>query len=527
MALGVCTGPLRGKPLTAWLEVNFPASKVFSPSLHSYFAIHKDDGYLYAFGNNNAGRLGLGLKHVAGSRNDWIKRPLKTSLQNVVKMVGDSDFVIALTSSGELYGAGNNTSGCLGLGTNSAQEETFTRIDFPNTYLDVAAGLQRVLAVRSDGALFGWGVNSASPYGTFVDPAIPNSNLPIQLGLIAGTASYKTDWRKVYCTNTSSIAIDSSGAAYGRGGGSVLCNGDTAFIGNDRDFDLRCGKTEGTFDPGCGFDIGTSAGAFCTTVISPKWNRADATWSELMCGSESALGYSGGTLYGWGSDASGLFGMGDQHIVSWNSILGIYRMYKNSVGTVVSDAVDPTTGVNNTPHIEEYYGNSNNRWSITEPTVWAQTTKSGTQYLGRYDWFDKVSSVSPYTIPITLGTYTASNTLIPVGTIKCSGYATIFLTSNRLYACGNLSNFNGKSPVFNATDLILTPFLSALQGSITEFDIDRISNSGIFRTGNDVYIFGQLGFQNKIIGGIEIGKPIKYIIKNPDPSFNPIKPVKP
>jgi len=530
MPLGVSTGPLRGKPLNAWQQVKFPASRVFCPNYHSYFAINKDDGYLYAFGNNNGGMLGVGLKHIAGSRNDWIKRPLKTNLQNVVKVVGAEAFVIVLTSSGELYVAGKNTNGILGLGYASDQQETFTRIDF-NTYIDVSAGIQRGLAVRSDGALFGWGSNLGSSRGTFTDSAVDYVTSPMQLAERSSSptgVTYKTDWARVYCLNNASIAIDSSGVAYGRGTAGVFCDGDPSFTDLNTDFTIRCGYTEGTFDPGTS-GKGSSAGKFFVITVGESWKRAPATWAQLMCGSNSALGYSGGTLYGWGSDASGLFGMGDQQITGWNSTLGVYLQYRNRVGALVSNANDPSTGDPNTPFIEPYYADSANRWSLTEPAIWDQTTVPGTDYLGRYEWFEKIGSTSPYTIPITLGTHTATNTIIPTGTIKCSGWTTFFLTGKRLYACGNLSFFNtSNSFVPNATDNILLQELSGLQGNIDEFDVARHTNSGIFRSGNGVYVFGELGYLYGLpIGGLSANDPVKYIIRNPDPSFNPIKPVAP
>lgn len=536
MPLGVCTGPLRGKPLNGWEEVEFPASRVFCPNYHQYFVVNKDDGYLYAFGNNNGGMLGVGLKHTAyGTGNAWIKRPLKTDLQNVVKVVGAAEFVIALTSSGELYVAGKNTNGILGLGYASDQQETFTRIDL-NTYIDVSAGIRRGLAIRNDGALFGWGDNQGSSRGTFTDSAVDYVTSPMQLAQrladpVTGVMTYKTDWAQVYCVNNASIAIDSSGVAYGRGTAGIFCDGDPSFTDLNTDFTIRCGYTEGTFDPGHNTGIGTAAGKFYINDIAASWKRAAATWTQLTCGTNSALGYSGGTLYGWGSDASGLFGMGDQQITGWNSTLGVYLQYRNRVGALVSNAVDPSTGDPNTPFIEPYYANSANRWSLTEPAIWDQTTKPDTDYLGSYEWFEKspLGSTSPYTIPITLGTHTATNTIIPTGTIKCSGWTTFFLTGKRLYACGNLSFFNtNNSSVPNATDNILLRELSGLQGNIDEFDVARHTNSGIFRSGNDVYVFGELGYLYGLpVGGLSANDPVKYIIKNADPSFNPIKPIAP
>jgi len=41
-------------------------------------------------------------------------------------------------------------------------------------------------------------------------------------------------------------------------------------------------------------------------------------------------------------------------------------------------------------------------------------------------------------------------------------------------------------------------------------------------------VFGELGYLYGLpIGGLSANDPVKYIIRNPDPSFNPIKPVAP
>ena len=424
MPLGVCTGPLRGKPLNAWQEVDFPASRVFAPNLWAFYATHETDEFLYAFGYNAFGKLGIGVSDFSVS---WINKPTKTNIQNVTKMVGDFGFTVALDSSGRLWGAGHNLYGALGTNTATARELTFIRLDDPNTYTDVAAGKHRILAIRTDGTLWGWGSNGTSQpdvnwgAGLFTDSAEGDVFTPTQLGSngVDGTGAtiWRNNWTQVACTNDSSFALNNAGVLYGRGNGNVLCNGTVDFESNNRDFEIRVGKQEGTFSRPTGLFVGPEPFV--------GWVRSDATYTWITCGVRYALARSGGNLYGFGADLNGQFGMGDQQVVTFNAgftpnIFSVYFDGDVVGGSTITNQPFRADGVTpNRAWITTRYMNTNTRFQLTAPTDW-NTISNGADFLGQFEWSDKTQSNAPYAIPITLGTYTPTNTRIPAGDIKCS-----------------------------------------------------------------------------------------------------------
>ncbi|NXR67843.1 RPGR regulator, partial [Rhadina sibilatrix] len=126
-------------------------------------AIITGKGKLYMFGSNDWGQLGLGSKNTV-SKPTCIKalKPEKPKLA-----VCGRNHTLVYTEKGNVYAAGGNSEGQLGLG-DTEERTTFHLISFfTNQYKikQLSAGSYTSAAVTEDGQLFVWGDNSEGQIG--------------------------------------------------------------------------------------------------------------------------------------------------------------------------------------------------------------------------------------------------------------------------------------------------------------------------------------------------------------------------
>ncbi|XP_040438376.1 X-linked retinitis pigmentosa GTPase regulator isoform X1 [Falco naumanni] len=126
-------------------------------------AIVTGNGKLYMFGSNNWGQLGLGSKNTV-NKPTCVKalKPEKTKLA-----VCGRNHTLVYTEKGNVYAAGGNSEGQLGLG-DTEERTTFHLISFftnQHKIKQLAAGSYTSAAVTEDGQLFVWGDNSEGQIG--------------------------------------------------------------------------------------------------------------------------------------------------------------------------------------------------------------------------------------------------------------------------------------------------------------------------------------------------------------------------
>lgn len=119
----------------------------------------KTDGTLWATGRNQNGQLGIG----------------NTSNSSVFKQVGDdkdwadvsanSSFSLGLKKNGSLYAWGQGTSGQLGNGSYINMITSPERIGQENEWATIETGDNFVKAIKKDGTLWTWGINSYGQIG--------------------------------------------------------------------------------------------------------------------------------------------------------------------------------------------------------------------------------------------------------------------------------------------------------------------------------------------------------------------------
>ncbi|XP_062371159.1 X-linked retinitis pigmentosa GTPase regulator [Cinclus cinclus] len=126
-------------------------------------AIITGKGKLYMFGSNDWGQLGLGSKNTV-SKPTCVKalKPEKTKLA-----VCGRNHTLVYTEKGNVYAAGGNSEGQLGLG-DTEERTTFHLISFftnQHKIKQLSAGSYTSAAVTEDGQLFVWGDNSEGQIG--------------------------------------------------------------------------------------------------------------------------------------------------------------------------------------------------------------------------------------------------------------------------------------------------------------------------------------------------------------------------
>ncbi|MBI5915682.1 MAG: T9SS type A sorting domain-containing protein, partial [Bacteroidetes bacterium] len=161
----------------------------------------KTDGTLWAWGFNNQGILGDGTSIPIiyspvqiGTANNW--ESATAGVNNI----------LAIKTDGTLWAWGNNTNGTLGDGT-YVHKYSPVQIGTANNWESVAVGAVFTLAIKTDGTLWAWGNNNQGQLGNGTNTW---SNIPIPIGTVG-------DWHNIATGLFHSLAIKTDGSLWAWG----------------------------------------------------------------------------------------------------------------------------------------------------------------------------------------------------------------------------------------------------------------------------------------------------------------------
>ena len=179
---------------------------------------------LYAWGYNYTGTIGVGGNSYSS--------PIQIgSLTNWKQVACGYDHAVAVKTDGTLWAWGVNTYGQLGNNTGTSYSSPI-QIGSLTNWKQVACGYQQSqtysMAIKTDGTLWAWGASTNGQLGNNANELTPGGSAyssPIQVGTL-------TNWRQVSCgflCITAAIKTDGTLWTWGRNNVGQLGNGTTVY----------------------------------------------------------------------------------------------------------------------------------------------------------------------------------------------------------------------------------------------------------------------------------------------------------
>jgi alpha-tubulin suppressor-like RCC1 family protein len=185
--------PMQLGTLSNWAQICFGARYVMSI---------KTDGTMWAWGTQ--GGIALGLNTSSGTNSPIQISGIVSNWAQVTTINGPT--TAAITSNGQLWACGYNTSAQLGLG-DTTNRSTFVQVGSLSNWYQVAGGGNGVAAIKTDGTLWSWGNNAGGALGL---SDLTNRSSPVQVGTLS-------NWSRVIISNNTAVAIKTDGTLWAWG----------------------------------------------------------------------------------------------------------------------------------------------------------------------------------------------------------------------------------------------------------------------------------------------------------------------
>lgn len=274
----------------------------------------KSDGTLWTWGRNESGKLGLGNTTTysspkqVGALTDWYS----------ISCAGSAN-ALAIKTDGTLWSWGLNSNGQLGLG-NTTNYSSPKQVGSLTNWATVSAGHEYTLATKTDGTLWAWGYEFQGELGNG-SGGLTNVSSPIQIGSL-------TNWSKVYAGYFNSYGIKTDGTfwAWGQGSYGQLGLGNTTNYSSPKQVGaltdwldvagyygyVLAVRSNGTLWSWGRNYAGQLGLGNTTSYSSPKQVGALTNWSKIFVskGGASVLSIkTDGTLWAWGVGTDGVLGL--------------------------------------------------------------------------------------------------------------------------------------------------------------------------------------------------------------------------
>ncbi|MGD9807008.1 MAG: immunoglobulin-like domain-containing protein [Deferribacterales bacterium] len=227
------------------------------------FAI-KSSGALWAWGDNQYGQLG------DGSTSDRVVPAVVNIGTEWIAIDAGQYHTVGIKSDGTLWSWGGNSDGQLGDGTNTYSLTPIQESTRATDWVAVSAGDNYTIAIKSNGTLWGWGLNDDGQLG---DGTTNSSSVPVQ------ESTRATNWSVAEGKIRFTAAIKADGTLWA--------------WGDNTGGNLGDGTTNDSSDP-----------------VQEPTGATD--WAYVAIGSGYAAAMkSDGTVWTWGRDTLGILGNGD------------------------------------------------------------------------------------------------------------------------------------------------------------------------------------------------------------------------
>ena len=300
----------------SWTQVNVGDS----------FSVGIDNsGRLYSWGRNNTGQLGNGTTintmptkssptQIATTASSFTfintSSPVQVSTgTSWNSVVAGGTHTVAIKSDGTLWAWGLNTFGQVGT-ISTLNQYVPKQIDILNSFTNLAAGSDFSVALKDDKTLWRWGFNTST------DISSPHRSNPLQLG--------SDSWNVISAAGNTAVAINSDGKLYGWG---KITTDDNFFFNLPVDpITWAVNKSYTNVNAGDSFihaidssnelwgyglnNIGQLGDSTTVTRSSPVQIGSVYNWS-IIGGGIGATPMHAGALYLTGLNSSGQLGLGD------------------------------------------------------------------------------------------------------------------------------------------------------------------------------------------------------------------------
>jgi len=173
----------------------------------------KNDGTVWAWGNNDYGQLGNGTTSgssttTTGDSNTTNRSPAQVSgLNDVIAISAGSSHSLALKSDGTVWAWGSNNVGQLGDGTTTDRNRPVQVSGLTNVIAITGGCESHSLALKSDGTVWAWGYNN---FGQLGDGTTTNRSTPVQVSGLSGISA-------IGAGSGHSVALKSDGTVWAWG----------------------------------------------------------------------------------------------------------------------------------------------------------------------------------------------------------------------------------------------------------------------------------------------------------------------